>query len=546
MKKQIFYFAAAIMTASLMTVSCEEVSDSNPVKLSSPVAKVTASAETSVTVSWDAVEGAAGYTYILGLEKAETVTETSVTFEGLEAGTDYTMRLKAVSDAGEEYDSDWTAFTFSTSDRPAPTFELTAVQVLPTEFTVKVVPSDKSVTWFVNNVTSKVWDTDYCDDSGVFDPDLLQSSDMEFWETMSSGGTSLSQVLNNYVRTGDQEVTFSNYVEPGTKSYAYVYGLNLDGTFTSGVTYIEIDTPAISESESTVKVEFTSVGGRDIYVTYTPDADVMKYYTTFSYKSAIDTALNVDDAGEWTQEAEDALAEEIITDTDVESSQGVKESHMIVDYETEYTICVAGYDVNGGRFFVRADVTSLPRTVPEPSSSALFDQLIGSTWSGEQRMDTSTGEHITQFTATIVDNESSMNYRTYNELAIQFSGYANIDYQSVADLLLYNYSERDALKAYGPKFVISIDDQDNITIDATEYQTPVYVQNYGPVYLKGYDGNTVSESTVMTVTLSEDGKTMTISDPAGGNYHPNLMLYGNGHWEPAVMCIEDMVLTRTN
>ena len=96
MKKQIFYFAAAIMTASLMTVSCEEVSDSNPVKLSSPVAKVTASAETSVTVSWDAVEGAAGYTYILGLEKAETVTETSVTFEGLEAGTDYTMRLKAV------------------------------------------------------------------------------------------------------------------------------------------------------------------------------------------------------------------------------------------------------------------------------------------------------------------------------------------------------------------------------------------------------------------------------------------------------------------
>ena len=83
MKNSISRLAAVLLPAVLLTVSCEKSQESEPVKLTAPVMTLDMATQNTATISWKPVDGAASYTYQLDVERAETVTSTSVTFENL-------------------------------------------------------------------------------------------------------------------------------------------------------------------------------------------------------------------------------------------------------------------------------------------------------------------------------------------------------------------------------------------------------------------------------------------------------------------------------
>ncbi|MBR5249001.1 MAG: fibronectin type III domain-containing protein [Bacteroidales bacterium] len=101
MKKILFSVMAIVALA--FTTSCEttkeEPTPADPTALAAPVLTVANQTEDGFTISWAAVENAAGYTYHMVEEKVTT--ETSVTFTGLAAGS-YTVRVKANAPAGSK------------------------------------------------------------------------------------------------------------------------------------------------------------------------------------------------------------------------------------------------------------------------------------------------------------------------------------------------------------------------------------------------------------------------------------------------------------
>ena len=72
-----------------------------PVAPAAPVVVVDTVTETTVTLTWAAVEGATSYNVYSADTLVENVTETTYTVEGLTAETEYTFVVKAVNEVGE-------------------------------------------------------------------------------------------------------------------------------------------------------------------------------------------------------------------------------------------------------------------------------------------------------------------------------------------------------------------------------------------------------------------------------------------------------------
>ena len=170
-----------LLPASLAFAACtEQTPETAPVKLEAPVVTVRSVTQTSVTFGWDAVEGASGYSCVAGSADAESTRETTFTMENLEAGTEYSIRVKAVSPDGRDYDSDWSLCSGTTSTLPAPTFqEIEIVNSLPTSLTFRVTPDNGQTSWYYDVITENVWKVDYAKADGTFDesrlPDIQQA-----------------------------------------------------------------------------------------------------------------------------------------------------------------------------------------------------------------------------------------------------------------------------------------------------------------------------------------------------------------------------------
>ena len=564
MKTEISRLAPAVLlTVSLCFAGCtEKETVQNPVKLDAPVVTVLQVSQTSVTFVWEPVNGASGYSYVVAGGDTESTRETLLEVNGLEAGKEYSIRVKAVSPDGRDYDSDWSLCSAKTSTAPAPTFQpIEIVNNLPTLFSFKVAPDDPQTSWYYDVITENVWKVDYAKEDGTFDETkfpAIQQAEKETIEWAVSQGSSITTVMQNLLLTGTQTVVFDNYVEPGTTNIVYVYAMDFSGNILSDVIYTEVTTPELAASESTVEIEArtgdTARGekpDRDIFITYTPDSNIAMYYTTFAYTSSIAASLgcSLDDAvsSDASEEVRANLLDfirEVISDGT--SHTGAATDHRIVDPGESYTVCCAGYDNDGGLFFSYGEISSAQKTVPEKSGSAIFDKLKGSEWSGTQTLVDANGVRtITNFEAEIIDRAWSMDYTKYNELALMLYQYGSTEYVSIEDMSLHALPERELLKQYGPKIILSIGSDDSITVDVTEYQTPVF-EPLGPVYMKAfsYEELAVSDDTVLDVTLSEDGNTMTISSRTPG-YYPNMMLYSTD-WVAYQCAVSDMVLTRVS
>lgn len=142
--KKIFYYAAMVLAASAVMVSCEKENpnnngnndgnkpgggdDNTPVaeKLATPEVDIQQGTATTALVSWVAIDNAASYSYTVDNGAAETTTETSfsLSLEGLEAGI-HTVSVTAMPEDGSE--------EYLPSDPGTASFELLPEPVEPSE-----------------------------------------------------------------------------------------------------------------------------------------------------------------------------------------------------------------------------------------------------------------------------------------------------------------------------------------------------------------------------------------------------------------------------
>lgn len=116
----------------------------------------TGKTENSFTVSWEPVEGADGYEYKVGEGSAVHVSGTSVTVDkdadgnALEAGTEYSFSVRAVSTAEGTSPSDWATISVMT-DYPAfsASVDLEIKDLKATSFIVDATPNDDVVKYYM-------------------------------------------------------------------------------------------------------------------------------------------------------------------------------------------------------------------------------------------------------------------------------------------------------------------------------------------------------------------------------------------------------------
>lgn len=141
------FFALALVALAL--VACDKKgNEPEPVEkvaLETPVLTVSNQTEDGFTISWNAVENAVGYTYIM-TEQA-TTTETSVTFSDLQPGS-YTVRVQAnaAADSKEYKDSQFADITV-TITAPVPDVWFTQEVFLSDEYASEGYTKANSV-WF--------------------------------------------------------------------------------------------------------------------------------------------------------------------------------------------------------------------------------------------------------------------------------------------------------------------------------------------------------------------------------------------------------------
>lgn len=120
-----FYILGTMLLIALISGCKKDVI----VKLATPAPMINTVASNTATIVWEAVENAASYAYTVNDGEETNVTGTEAVLEGLEAETEYTVKVKAVAgDAGPYADSDWGTVTVTTQKE---TFAPTAYTVYP-------------------------------------------------------------------------------------------------------------------------------------------------------------------------------------------------------------------------------------------------------------------------------------------------------------------------------------------------------------------------------------------------------------------------------
>lgn len=117
--KKIFYFAAMASMAAMALVSCDKEKPGSgnnegddPVvegTLSAPVLSVSDETSSSFTISWEAVENAVSYVYVLDEGQENPTSQLSATFENMMPNTEYTVKVKACASGWE--DSEWASIS---------------------------------------------------------------------------------------------------------------------------------------------------------------------------------------------------------------------------------------------------------------------------------------------------------------------------------------------------------------------------------------------------------------------------------------------------
>ena len=178
--------------------------------------------------------------------------------------------------------------------------------------------------------------------------------------------------------------------------------------------------------------------------------------------------------------------------------------------------------------------------------SELFESLLGE-WVGVQTVTDGYAEPFTsEFVVNIVAgvDDYDYNYRDNNQLLALVDGWCDLAYYSVTDLVEYEIEDPE-LK-WGPKWVLDIAEGDVVTMDGYARHSVIGWMFFGDCFMLSADpaAQSVTVDTTLSVTVSEDGNTLTIASPVA-NCYPSLVYNFEGYgWMAYYYGASDIVLTR--
>lgn len=231
MQNKLFTLLCTGLLAFALT-SCDKDESSDSTKLAAPVLSVTEQTSNGFTVSWQTVENAAGYAYVLDNEAEKSTNATSVTFTDLEPGT-YTVKVKATSGSAEFSDSNYASISATVEEGGTVeemTFTIEVSDVTANTASITCKPSDNNQTYLLNYTTKSVFDQLYTSDE-AFTNALIQT----LQEIAAEAGMTLEAALKELLSSGPATMS-ADELTGSTEYVAYAFGLTTDGTVTSSVT----------------------------------------------------------------------------------------------------------------------------------------------------------------------------------------------------------------------------------------------------------------------------------------------------------------------
>ena len=490
-----------------------------------PEISITLTGENSFEATWTAQDGAVKYGYKTEGTPEFMTEETSAEFTDLEAGL-YIFSVRAYSAEGKT--SEWASA------------EIEIAAGLQTPLPVQTGKTESSFTVEWGEISG----------AGAYEYRI---------------GDSETTVTTQDTRATVDKDGEGNALEAGTEYSFSIRALGADDkTNPSDWTTISVMTeyPPFS---ATLDIEIKDVTAASFTVHATPSDEVETYYMTLSYSEGF--FLLLENLGE------EGMIEYILEN--IGNGVGTYTDEMTQDFEplrseTGYVVMAAFCDRYGRYGFAYETAVTPEETVP-PVESELYDLLAGE-WTGTQQgygflipdktednqdpdpVLASETEQTAVFDAVIVkDLGEAYSYQEHNQVCIQFrsftAGQLDLGYKSYEDLRNEGWSDKDAREGYGPKALIDIKEDGSMSIEGLYGDTPAYTwderYNYDVTFMNitcDPDDNfmPVGDSLPLTVTLSGDGNTLTISGTFGPGFRYQRSMSAGQLWCAA----GDMVLTR--
>lgn len=402
---------------------------------------------------------------------------------------------------------------------------LTAFQVV-----YSLYPDDKEAYYYCDVMSKARWETaDLSSIRAEFDESLRNFAEMtgatydEVLEQMLFKGDNVGLLSNAGYRANTEFVIFAFYWDANESEFSCA----------------EFTTPAQVESSEDVAISFSGVEAYAMSVECEPTADVSEYYYYFAESAKVEAMLEQ-------LEDENAFLSYQAMNVGVKYSGKQTIEQKGLKPETAYTAILMLIDNNGNRKQLMASHSTTAVEQNQRVESKLFESLLGE-WRGVQTLfDGYSEPTASEFTVTIVQSveDYDFDYRSNNQLVALVDGWNNIKYYGIQGLIdegIENPEEK-----FGPKWVLDIAEGDVVTIDGQARYSVIGWMFYGNCFMVSANANTqtIDTTTTLSVEVSEDGNTITISSPQAECY-PSLAYDFTGFgWMANFYGMSDIVLTR--
>lgn len=146
-----------------------------------------------------------------------------------------------------------------------------------TSVTIKCIPSQDDATYILLLITEE-----YYNQLGS-DEKLIEDDKIYFEEMAKQEGISVDELIGRQLRSGEHTGQFSQ-LNSGTSYYVYAYGLNADGTVTSDLYKLKVETKSIAE-DFRLTLAVDNVTSSSAHLTITPNYDTYRYFYDVVKKS---------------------------------------------------------------------------------------------------------------------------------------------------------------------------------------------------------------------------------------------------------------------